>query len=158
MRKLNLRTGRAVWISYHTATINGETLGQDIDTDVLVVGMGISGAMTADLLTEAGHEVVLIDRRGASRGSTPATTALVQFEIDVPLTALRRKIGADKANRAWRRARLAVTNLADRIGELGIRCQMAPRPTLYLAGNVLTGSALRAEAETRAAAARAIAC
>ena len=119
---------------------------------MLVIGMGISGAMTADLLTEAGHEVIMIDRRGPSLGSTPATTALVQFEIDLPLTSLRRVKGIDKATRAWRRARLAVANLRGRIEELQIPCRMNDRPTLYLAGNLLSGSSLRKEAETRAAA------
>lgn len=152
MRQLDLRTGKPVWLSYRTTRVPEERLTSDIATDVLIVGMGISGAMTADLLTEAGHDVVLIDRRGASLGSTPATTALVQFEVDVPLTELRGKIGVDKATRAWRRARLAVGNLRDRIDELSIACRMNPRPTLYLAGNVLTGSALRKEARLRSAA------
>lgn len=152
MRKLDLRTGKTVWQAYRTSRPTGRRLSSDLKTDVLIVGAGISGAMTADLLTEAGHEVVIMDRRGASKGSTPATTALVQFEIDVPMTTLRQKIGAEKAIRAWRRARLAVGNLRDRINELDIRCHLKDRATLYLAGNMLTGSALRAEAELRASA------
>lgn len=152
MRKLDLRTGKPVWLSYRTTQVPEHNLSSDISTDVLIVGMGISGAMTADLLSEAGYDVVMIDRRGASRGSTPATTALVQFEIDVPMGELRRKIGIDKATRAWRRARLAVGNLRERIDELAISCRMQPRATLYLAGNVLSGSALREEAQLRAAA------
>lgn len=152
MRKLDLRTGKPVWLSYRTTKAVERALDADLAADVLVVGMGISGAMTADLLTEAGHDVVLIDRRGASKGSTPATTALVQYELDVPLSDLRRRIGAEGATRVWRRARLAVGNLRDRVAELGLSCRMNARPTLYLAGNVLTGSALRREAEIRAAA------
>ena len=152
MRKLDLRTGKPVWTSYRSRRVSEERLTSDLRTDVLVVGMGISGAMTADLLTEAGHDVVMIDRRGPSFGSTPATTALVQFEIDVPLTKLRRTMGIDKATRAWRRARLAVANLRGRIEELQISCRMIDRSTLYLAGNVLSGSALREEAGVRAAA------
>jgi len=152
MRKLDLRTGRPVWNSYRSQRVSEERLTRDLQTDVLIVGMGISGAMAADLLTEAGHDVVMIDRRGPSLGSTPATTALVQFEIDVPLTRLRRTMGIDKATRAWRRAKLAVTNLRGRIEELQIPCRMADRQTLYLAGNVLSGSSLRTEAEMRAAA------
>lgn len=152
MRKLDLRTGKPVWLSYRTSTPAETKLTGDLAVDVLVVGMGISAAMVADLLTEAGHDVAMIDRRGASLGSTPATTALIQFEVDTPLVELKRKIGADKALRAWRRARLAVANLRERIDELGIDCRMRPRPTLYLAGNVLTGAALRQEAEARAAA------
>lgn len=152
MRKLDLRTGRTVWSSYRSQRISEEPLTRDFRTDVLVIGMGISGAMTADLLTEAGHGVIMIDRRGRSLGSTRATTALVQFEIDVPLAKLRRIIGTDRATRAWQRARLAVANLRGRIEELQIPCRMKDRPTLYLAGNVLSGSSLRQEAEIRAAA------
>lgn len=152
MRKLDLRTGTPVWSAYRAPRVPEERLKADLRTDVLIVGMGISGAMAADLLTEAGHDVVMIDRRGATLGSTPATTALVQFEIDVPMTTLRHSIGVDKATRAWRRSRLAVANLRGRIEELRIECRMADRQTLYLAGNVLTGSALREEAEMRAAA------
>lgn len=152
MRKLDLRSGTPVWMSYRSRRPAESKLTGDVSTDVLIVGMGISAAMVADLLTEAGHDVVMIDRRGVSLGSTPATTALIQYEVDTPLGELKEKIGADKALRAWRRARLAVGNLRERIAELGIDCHMAPRPTLYLAGNVLTGSALREEADMRAAA------
>lgn len=66
--------------------------------------------MCADLLTATGHQVMVIDRRGMAKGSTPATTALVQYDLDVPLTQLRRSLGSENAVRAWRRARLAVDN------------------------------------------------
>ncbi|WP_417580816.1 NAD(P)/FAD-dependent oxidoreductase [Pelagibacterium sp.] len=151
-RTLDLRTGQPVWLSYRTARIPEKPLERDITTDVLIVGAGISGAMAADLLTAAGHDVVVIDRRGPAEGSTPATTALVQYEIDVPLRQLVSAIGRDKALRAWRRARLAVLNLRGRIEALEIECNMVPRETLFLAGNILTGHALREEAEARAAA------
>lgn len=152
MRKLDLRTGRPVWLSYRSEVPKTEKISRDLRTDVAIVGMGISGAMVADLLTEAGMSVVMIDRRGIAKGSTPATTALIQFEIDTPLNALIRSIGRDKAVQAWRRARLAVGNLRDRIGELDLNCTLVPRPTLYLAGNVLSGTPLREEAEARRAA------
>jgi glycine/D-amino acid oxidase-like deaminating enzyme len=150
-RKLDLRTGRPVWNAYRAPRVPVELLTRDVTADVLVVGMGVSGAMLAESLTAAGHSVIAIDRRGAVRGSTPATTALVQFEIDQPLMLLAGRIGADRAARAWRRSRLAVFNLKARIDALGLRCALAPRRSVYLAGNVLTGSALRAEAEARRA-------
>jgi glycine/D-amino acid oxidase-like deaminating enzyme len=108
--------------------------------------------MVAEALTADGHSVVAIDRRGPLLGSTAATTALVQFEIDQPLSLLAGQIGAAAATAAWRRSRLAVLNLRGRIAELGLRCDLAVRPSLYLSGNVLTGSALRSEAEARRAA------
>ena len=79
---------------------------------MLVIGAGITGAMVADALAQAGFGVIVVDRRGPAKGSTAASTALVQYEIDQPLTRLSRQIGPRDAVRAWRRTRLAVDALA----------------------------------------------
>lgn len=148
-RKLDLRTGRAVWFTYRAPTVHFDELTRDAKVDVLIVGMGISSAMMAEALTAQGRSVICVDRRGPLKGSTPATTALVQFEIDQPLTTLSRMIGKAAARQAWRRSRLAVTNLRGRIDELGINCDLIGRQSLYLAGSTLGPSDLRAEAEAR---------
>jgi glycine/D-amino acid oxidase-like deaminating enzyme len=148
-RKLDLRTGRTVWQAYRAPAVPFSPLTKDIGTDVLIVGAGISGAMIAEALSAEGLDVAIIDRRKPMAGSTMATTALVQFEIDQPLSLLARKIGRERAERAWRRSRLAVANLQARIGELGIDCRMKPRNSLYLAGNVLDIPGLHAEADAR---------
>ncbi|RVB59038.1 FAD-binding oxidoreductase, partial [Mesorhizobium sp. M7A.F.Ca.CA.004.06.1.1] len=83
-RKLDLRTGQPVWSAYRAPAVPTDGLIRDVNTDVLVVGMGISGAMMAEALTADGHRVICIDRRGPLKGSTAATTALVAFEIDQP--------------------------------------------------------------------------
>ena len=133
-------------------SVPAQKLTQDAKADVLIVGMGISGAMIADALAAQGHDVLMIDRRGPLLGSTPATTALVQYEIDTPLSQLVGKIGKQSAERAWRRSRLAVANLQSHIEQADFRCRMTPRPSLYLAGNMLDAGALREEAEMRRAA------
>ncbi|WP_095203456.1 NAD(P)/FAD-dependent oxidoreductase [Mesorhizobium carmichaelinearum] len=148
-RKLDLRSGRPVWFAYRAPAVPVEKLTRDVKTDVLIVGMGISGAMMAEALTRDGHSVISIDRRGPLQGSTPATTALVQFEIDQPLTKLSRMIGRAYAEQAWRRSRLAVLNLRGRIAELGIDCGSTGIQSLYLAGNALGPSQLHDEAEAR---------
>lgn len=148
-RKLDLRSGRPVWFAYRAPSVPTEKLTRDVKTDVLIVGMGISGAMAAETLTAAGHSVICIDRRGPLLGSTAATTALVQFELDQPLTKLSAMVGKADAGQAWRRSRLAVSNLSGRIAELGIDCRLTPSSSLYLAGDVLDPSALRDEAEAR---------
>ena len=148
-RKLDLRTGRPVWFAYRVPSVATEKLVRDVKTDVAVVGMGISGAMIAEALTAQGHQVIAIDRRGPMKGSTAATTALVQFEIDQPLTKLSSMIGRAKAEQAWRRSRLSVESLAARIQELDIRCGLDRRPSLYLAGNALGPGELHEEAEAR---------
>ncbi|PBB84346.1 MULTISPECIES: FAD-binding oxidoreductase [unclassified Mesorhizobium] len=148
-RKLDLRSGTPVWSAYRSPDVPVNRLIRDLKTDVLIVGMGISGAMMAQALTRDGHSVVCIDRRGPVQGSTAATTALVQFEIDQPLTRLSAMIGAAAARRAWRRSRLGLLNLRGRISELDISCEAASTPSLYLAGNTLGPSELRKEAQAR---------
>ena len=128
-----------------------QRLARDISTDVLVVGAGITGALIADALTSAGLDVAVADRRGLAKGSTVASTALVQYEIDTPLIMLTRKIGKANAVRAWRRSRLAVDALAARFDDLKLT-DVARRNSLYLAGNTLGRGELEREHEARRAA------
>ena len=54
-----------------------------------------------------------------------------------------------RAERIWRRARLAVDALRERSRQLGIRANQVNRDSLYLSGNVLDRAALLREAEAR---------
>lgn len=114
------------------------------------MGAGITGALIADALATAGLDVAVVDKRGLAKGSTAASTALVQYEIDTPLITLTRKIGKERAVRAWRRSRLAVEALAARLGELGVP-DVARRNSLFLAGDVLGKKELRREHDARRA-------
>lgn len=145
-----LRSGHPIWERRPAPSVAHESLARDIKIDVLVIGAGITGAMIADALMSAGLRVAIVDKRGLAKGSTVASTALVQYEIDTPLIMLTRKIGKEKAVRAWRRSRLAVETLAARFGELGVT-DVTRRDSLYLAGNSLGKKALHREHEARRA-------
>ena len=147
----DLRTGRSIWQDRRAPAVPHRPLSRDLETDVLVIGAGITGAMVADALALGGCKVAMVDRRGPAQGSTTASTALVQYESDTPLTLLARKIGKQDAVRAWRRARLAVDAIAGRLGELRVPDVMR-RDTLYLAGDLLDPHALEREHAARHAA------
>ncbi len=147
----NLRTGRSIWERSRAPALAIASLKPSTNTDVLVVGAGITGAMLADALSAAGLKVIILDKRGPAKGSTTASTALVQYEIDVPLTRLMRKIGKANAVRAWRRSRLALDGIAARLGELGVR-HVQQRQSLYLAGDMLGAHDLEREFDARRAA------
>lgn len=120
--------------------------------DVAIVGAGVMGAMVAERLAADGMRVALLDRRTPAHGSTAASTALVMWEMDVPLTQLGERIGQDEAARRWRRVHETVTRLKARIDADGIECAAATRPILYLEGPLLPGDALRREGAARRAA------
>jgi len=74
-------------------------LDVDIRCDAVVLGAGITGAMIAHELVDAGLDTVVVDRREVAWGSTAASTGLLQYEIDVPLTDLMAMRGRECAAR-----------------------------------------------------------
>lgn len=78
------------------------SLQRSIKTDVIIIGAGISGALVADQLCKEGFEVVILDKRHSGHGSTSASTALLQYEIDTPLRELIKKVGSDHAVRSYK--------------------------------------------------------
>lgn len=142
-----LRSGTSVWEG--SANALSRPLKDSIRADVVIVGAGISGAFMAHALAERFEKVIVVDRRALAQGSTMASTALLQFEIDTPLTELSEKIGPSRAARAWRRswrATQALVKLAD--GE-GIRCGLRRADSLYLAGDSTGSRGLEKEMRAR---------
>jgi glycine/D-amino acid oxidase-like deaminating enzyme len=148
-RKRNLRSGHSIWQRRALLRFPERRPAKDLRCDVLIIGAGISGALAAEQLTDAGLTVVIVDRRGAVRGSTLASTALLQYEIDAPLSKLAKRIGRDRAERVWRRSKLALDALRERTRWLGIDADCNDKSSLYIEGDVLDAAALRAEAEAR---------
>jgi glycine/D-amino acid oxidase-like deaminating enzyme len=138
-----------VWLARKPAPLALDKSLAGIRADVVVVGTGISGALVADALLNAGLTVLAVDRRQPMAGSTPASTALLQFELDTPLLELQRKIGKTDAARAWWRSAQVVRDLRSRIEDLRVACGYRPRSTLYLPGNVLGMEDLKREADAR---------
>lgn len=148
-RHRDLRTGESLWSDSSRRSVRTRTLRGDVMADVAVVGAGISGAIMAYTLVKSGASVVVVDRRPPVRGSTLASTALLQFEIDVSLTELSRRIGASRARRAWRRSVAGVRALARLVDDAGIACGFDSRRSLYLSGDVYGARALAHESELR---------
>jgi glycine/D-amino acid oxidase-like deaminating enzyme len=148
--KRDLRTGRSLWADSPGLGVPTRPLKEAISVDVAIVGAGISGAFMARELARD-HSVAVLDRRPPLMGSTVASTALLQWEIDLPLTALSDRIGAAKARRAYLRSHRAVADLKRIVAGERIVCGLHDKNTLYLAGDEYGHRALATEAEARAA-------
>jgi glycine/D-amino acid oxidase-like deaminating enzyme len=103
---------------------------RDLRCDALVVGGGISGALLARQLTRRGTDCVVIDRRDIGFGSTSASTALLQYEIDTPLHILRNRVGSFAAERAYRAGIESIGRIQKMAGP---NCDFALRPSLQVA-------------------------
>jgi len=145
----DLRTGEAVWRAYRLSTPPAEQLRGGFKVDVAILGAGISGALLAEAATARGLSTVVLDRRPPGHGSTAASTALLQFEIDTPLVHLAASIGLERAARIWRRSYRSVLDLAQLVRRLGIACDLQARNAVYLAGNVLDAGQMADECRLR---------
>jgi len=144
-----LTAGNPVWHKSRGTRVRSSALTDSIKADVVVVGAGISGALMAHALASRYERVVVVDRRAPLHGSTSASTAMLQFEIDEPLTLLSEKVGSANAVRAWRRSFRATQDLISLVRRERIYCGLARREALYLAGNDMGARGLERESSAR---------
>lgn len=146
---MRLREGRPVWRA-HAFPSPRERAAARIRTDIAIVGAGITGAFLAERLTRDGYRVALIDRHEPASGSTAASTAMLLWELDASLLELEGALGFDAARLISAACRRQVTVIGEIVERLGIACDFAFRPSLYLAGDKLDAGDLREEHRLRA--------
>jgi glycine/D-amino acid oxidase-like deaminating enzyme len=144
-----LRRARPLWLDSPRISVRTRAHPALSRYDAVVIGAGISGALVAHALAGAGRSVLIVDRRQPVRGSSIASTAMIQHEIDVPLTRLGAMIGPERAARAWQRSAGAVLRLEETVRSLGLDCGFRRRGALYLAGDGMGARALKREAQAR---------
>lgn len=106
-----LRSGYPFWLIKNGLPNTYPKLDKDITTDVVIVGAGISGALMRYYLINAGIRCVTVDSRTIGLGSTCASTSLLQYEIDVPLSKLIGLVGKKNAERSYYLCKQAIEEL-----------------------------------------------
>lgn len=109
---MNLSSGYPFWLVRYGLPFDYPSLQNDIHTDVVIMGGGISGALMSYYLTKAGADHIVVDGRTIGLGSTCASTALLQYEIDTPLCELQNMVGLYNAVRAYRLCDESIDTLA----------------------------------------------
>jgi len=145
---VDLKSGYPYWAVKNGLMYSFPKLARDETCEALIVGGGISGSLIARALADAGIEVILVEQRDIGWGSTAASTALLQYEIDTHMVDLARWFGEEQAVSCYRAC-------AEAIGELQTICDevagvdFAPQQSLYVASHWLHRHRLHAEFEMR---------
>lgn len=108
---MDLKSGYPFWAIKNGLMHAFAPLQQDLRCEVVVVGGGVTAALIADELVQHGHEVAVIEQRDIGWGSTAASTALLQYEIDTPLRELAKRHGLEAAVLAYRACEQAIDEL-----------------------------------------------
>lgn len=148
---MKLRAGYPFWLIKDGLPFSYPKLQQDIETEVVIVGGGISGALMRYYLVEAGIECIVVDGRTVGLGSTCASTALLQYEIDTPLTELIKIYGREKAERAYHLCNEAIEKLGEIAKKIKFN-EFKMRDSVYFAAYKKDVRFLKEEFEARKAA------
>ena len=123
-------------------------LDHDAKTTALVVGGGITGALCAHALADSGIEVLVIEAESIGTGSTSASTALLQYELDTPLHVLADQVGEATAVRSYQLCAEAIDSIMALAETLG-PCDATRRVSLQFASKRGDVKSLEAEHEFR---------
>ncbi len=146
---MNLTSSHPFWSVNNGLPTNYPSLRRDVSCDAVVIGGGITGALVAVHLAEAGVKTLVLDKRDIGTGSTSASTALLQYEIDVPLRELIKKAGPAAATRSYELCRQAIGKLERLTARLRIDCGFEQKPSLFLARHQREIPELREEFQLR---------
>lgn len=146
---MDLKSGYPYWAVKNGLMLQVPRLTEAHDTDVVVIGAGITGALVCDALQRDGWRVTVLDRRDVGWGSTSASTALIQYEIDTHLTELAELFGEDQAVLAYRACAQAVATVGEIATRVGEDVDYSPQSSLYYASTRADVDELRAEFDLR---------
>ncbi len=144
----NLKSGTPFWVAKNGLITSYPRLRESIECEVLIVGAGITGALIADHLAQAGMSVCVIDQREAGWGSTAASTALLQYEIDTELQDLCKRYGVQDGVLAYKACEAAIGSLGALAKKLG-GIDFQTMQSLYFASHWYHKSRLEAEGALR---------
>lgn len=116
---MDLKSGYPFWAVKNGLMCAFPKLKANIACDVAVIGGGITGSLIADELGKNGFDVVVIEQRDIAWGSSAASTALLQYEIDTHMVDLARMYGEFHAVMAYKACAEAITDLHELANELG---------------------------------------
>ncbi|UYV19848.1 FAD-binding oxidoreductase [Halomonas qaidamensis] len=116
---MDLKSGYPFWAVKNGLLKTFPQLTRDHQSEVVVIGGGITGALIADELSRNGHHVVVLERRDVGWGSSAASTALLQYEIDTHMAELAKRYGEADAVLAYRACAEAIGELETLAAGLG---------------------------------------
>jgi hypothetical protein len=129
-----LRLGQPIWLrSLSKPKPTYPSLTGHRQSDVAIVGGGITGAPIAHAFATAGISVAVVEGDLVARGSTAASSALLLQEPDQGLLQLAERYGTHAGRRIWQLSHEAVRDLVGLLRRLHIQCDLRKRDVIYYA-------------------------
>jgi Glycine/D-amino acid oxidases (deaminating) len=132
---MDLYSGLPYWIAKNPLYNYFNPTQSNHSTDILIIGTGITGALIAHELCEAGLNCTMADKRSIATGSSIASTALLQYEIDTPLHKLVKLTNNDIAVTAYKACLQSITDIENVFKTIRFNPDFERVPSVYFASN-----------------------
>jgi len=132
---MDLHSGLPFWIVKNEFFDLYNPLRENYKIDVAIIGSGITGSLVAHELCEAGISCAIFDKRTIGTGSSSASTAQLQYEIDTPLCNLVKKVPEKIAVDAYFNCLQSITDIENILKKTKVDADFVRVPTVFLASN-----------------------
>jgi glycine/D-amino acid oxidase-like deaminating enzyme len=104
-----------------------------LETDIVIVGGGMTGCATAYAFAAAGIKVALLEADRIGRGSTGSAAGWVADEPGVPFVEVEHALGLRAARRAWQAWRRSALDFTALLRRLDVKCDLNPTAAITVA-------------------------
>ena len=141
--------GNPIFTNINNTDTQYKYLTKNIETDVLVVGGGVTGAICAYYLTKNNINTTLIEKGRIGHLSTSVTTSLLQYELDDNLSELTEALCLKDAIKAYKLGLKALDEIENFINDHGNFCDYIKRDTLLYTSKQSEIKAIESEFKQR---------
>ncbi|SDO00365.1 Glycine/D-amino acid oxidase [Psychrobacillus sp. OK028] len=145
---MKIHNGSLYWPTT-TKQFTPKTTYEKLDIyDVVIVGSGMSGSLTALALAESGLKIAILDKREIATGSSSANTGLLQYSNDIMLHELIGQIGEKDAVRFYQLCYESMDYLENIARGLPFEVDFIRRPSICFASDENDVEKIKAEYDT----------
>lgn len=124
-------------------------LSEDIDTEVIIVGGGVTGSILGYYLSKNNIDCVVLEKNIVGYGSTSITTAFLQYELDSTVRDLEQYTEYSKVIQSYKLGIKALDEIDEFIKKCGNNCNYKKRDTLLYTARESDISEIKEEYEIR---------
>lgn len=99
-----------------------EYLTEDIDTEVIIVGGGVTGAILGHYFSKNNINCVILEKSRIGHGSTSITTSLLEYELDDNAMELKSYTSIENIIKSYKLGIKALDEIEEFINEHGNKC------------------------------------
>ncbi|WP_414054548.1 NAD(P)/FAD-dependent oxidoreductase [Macrococcus equi] len=126
-----MHNGKLYWPdTYHKKSYEDEI---EKHYEVIVIGGGMSGALTAYRLSEAGYNTLLVDKQEIGSASSAANTGLMQYMSDKLLHECIKDFGELEAYHFYKASKEGLEDIEELSKKLDSRVSFIQRDSLFIA-------------------------